>query len=813
MAASLLLRVARRRDLASPLGTDGCSGKTVQLKDPVLAATNNVNTTFIVLDKAARVPTPPHGGADVSRGETCLALVADETAAVHFLLWGAECDAFEPGDIVRLTDGTFSYHKANSLVLWAGRWGRTEKVGEFTMLFVEMSNMSEVKWVRDPGNPKRMLTANAHSTYSANISSRWGGFARAFSAKPTGNEVIGIDLGTTNSCVSVMEGKNPKVIENSEGTRTTPSVVAFNQKGERLVGTPAKRQAVTNPQNTFFGTKRLIGRRFDDPQTQKEMKMVPYKIVKAPNGDAWVETTDGKQYSPSQIGAFVLTKMKETAESYLGKTVSKAVITVPAYFNDAQRQATKDAGRIAGLDVQRIINEPTAAALSYGTNNKEGLIAVFDLGGGTFDVSILEISNGVFEVKATNGDTFLGGEDFDNTLLEFLAGEFKRTEAIDLAKDRLALQRLREAAEKAKIELSSTAQTEINLPFITADASGAKHLNISLTRSKFESLVNSLIERTREPCKNCLKDAGITAKEVDEVLLVGGMTRVPKVQEIVSEIFGKTPSKGVNPDEAVAMGAAIQGGILRGDVKELLLLDVTPLSLGIETLGGIFTRLINRNTTIPTKKSQVFSTAADNQTQVGIRVLQGEREMATDNKLLGEFDLVGLPPAPRGMPQIEVTFDIDANGIVTVSAKDKSTGKEQQITIRSSGGLSESEIQKMVQEAELHSQKDQERKALIDIRNTADTTIYSTEKSLGEYRDKVPAEVVTEIETAISDLRAEMASDDIEKIKAKIEATNKAVSKIGQHMSGGGGAGGSQSGGSQGGGDQAPEAEYEEVKK
>ncbi|AQK64547.1 Heat shock 70 kDa protein [Zea mays] len=610
-----------------------------------------------------------------------------------------------------------------------------------------------------------------------------------------------------------MEGKNPKVIENAEGARTTPSVVAFTQKGERLVGTPAKRQAVTNPQNTFFGTKRLIGRRFDDPQTQKEMKMVPYTIVKAPNGDAWVQTTDGKQYSPSQVGAFVLTKMKETAESYLGKSISKAVITVPAYFNDAQRQATKDAGRIAGLDVERIINEPTAAALSYGMNNKEGLIAVFDLGGGTFDISILEISNGVFEVKATNGDTFLGGEDFDNTLLEFLVSDFKRTEGIDLSKDRLALQRLREAAEKAKVELSSTSQTEINLPFITADASGAKHLNITLTRSKFESLVHNLIERTRDPCKNCLKDAGISTKEVDEVLLVGGMTRVPKVQEVVSEIFGKNPSKGVNPDEAVAMGAALQGGILRGDVKELLLLDVTPLSLGIETLGGIFTRLINRNTTIPTKKSQVFSTAADNQTQVGIRVLQGEREMATDNKLLGEFDLVGIPPAPRGLPQIEVTFDIDANGIVTVSAKDKATGKEQNITIRSSGGLSEADIQKMVQEAELHAQKDQERKALIDIRNNADTTIYSIEKSLGEYRDKIPAEVASEIEAAIADLRQEMASDDIEKIKAKLEAANKAVSKIGQHMSGGG-SGGSQSGsGPQGGGDQAPEAEYEEVKK
>ncbi|CAA2953308.1 heat shock 70 kDa, mitochondrial-like [Olea europaea subsp. europaea] len=605
-----------------------------------------------------------------------------------------------------------------------------------------------------------------------------------------------------------MEGKNPKVIENAEGARTTPSVVAFNQKGELLVGTPAKRQAVTNPTNTLFGTKRLIGRRFDDPQTQKEMKMVPFKIVRASNGDAWVEA-NGQQYSPSQIGAFVLTKMKETAEAYLGKSVNKAVVTVPAYFNDAQRQATKDAGRIAGLDVQRIINEPTAAALSYGMNNKEGLVAVFDLGGGTFDISILEISNGVFEVKATNGDTFLGGEDFDNTLLEFLVSEFKRTEGIDLAKDKLALQRLREAAEKAKIELSSTSQTEINLPFITADASGAKHLNITLTRSKFEALVNNLIERTKAPCRNCLKDAGISTKEVDEVLLVGGMTRVPKVQEIVSEIFGKSPSKGVNPDEAVAMGAAIQGGILRGDVKELLLLDVTPLSLGIETLGGIFTRLINRNTTIPTKKSQVFSTAADNQTQVGIKVLQGEREMASDNKALGEFDLVGIPPAPRGMPQIEVTFDIDANGIVTVSAKDKTTGKEQQITIRSSGGLSESEIDNMVREAEMHAQKDQERKALIDIKNSADTTIYSIEKSVNEYRDKVPTEVVSEIESAISELRSAMSGDNIDEIKAKLDAANKAVSKIGEHMTG---SSGGSSGGAQGG-DQAPEAEYEEAKK
>ncbi|KAK1414579.1 hypothetical protein QVD17_30326 [Tagetes erecta] len=643
----------------------------------------------------------------------------------------------------------------------------------------------------------------------SHLSHKLGVIARPFSTRPLGNEVIGIDLGTTNSCVAVMEGKTAKVIENAEGARTTPSVVAFNQKGELIVGTPAKRQAVTNPTNTVFGTKRLIGRRFDDPQTQKEMGMVPYKIVKAPNGDAWVEA-NGQKYSPSQIGAFVLTKMKETAEAYLGKTINKAVITVPAYFNDAQRQATKDAGRIAGLDVQRIINEPTAAALSYGLNNKEGLIAVFDLGGGTFDVSILEISNGVFEVKATNGDTFLGGEDFDNALLDFLVGEFKRTEGIDLTKDRLALQRLREAAEKAKIELSSTTQTDINLPFITADASGAKHLNITLTRSKFEALVSHLIERTKNPCKNCVKDAGVTTKEVDEVLLVGGMTRVPKVQEVVTEIFGKTPSKGVNPDEAVAMGAAIQGGILRGDVKELLLLDVTPLSLGIETLGGIFTKLIGRNTTIPTKKSQTFSTAADNQTQVGIKVLQGEREMASDNKLLGEFELMGIPPAPRGMPQIEVTFDIDANGIVTVAAKDKATGKEQQITIRSSGGLSDDEIQKMVKDAELHAQKDAERKTLIDAKNNADTTIYSVEKNLNEYRDKLPSDVVSEIEGAISDLRKAAAGEDAAEIQAKIDAANKAQSKIGQHMQGGSGSG---SGGSQDGGEQAPEAEYEEVKK
>ncbi|GAV86856.1 HSP70 domain-containing protein [Cephalotus follicularis] len=656
----------------------------------------------------------------------------------------------------------------------------------------------------------KSFAGNAKTSLASSPLVKWASLARPFSSRPAGNDVIGIDLGTTNSCVSLMEGKNAKVIENSEGSRTTPSIVAFNQNGELVIGTPAKRQAVTNPTNTFFGTKRLIGRRFDDPQTQKEKNMVPFKIVKAPNGDAWVEA-NGNTYSPSQMGAFVLTKMKETAEAYLGKTVSQAVITVPAYFNDAQRQATKDAGRIAGLDVLRIINEPTAAALSYGANNKEGVIAVFDLGGGTFDVSILEISNGVFEVKATNGDTFLGGEDFDNTLLEFLVSEFKRTDGIDLSKDRLALQRLREAAEKAKIELSSTSQTDINLPFITADASGAKHFNITLTRSKFEGLVSNLIKRTRNPCLSCLKDAGLSLKDIDEVLLVGGMTRVPKVQQVVSEIFGKSPSKGVNPDEAVAMGAAIQGGILRGDVKELLLLDVTPLSLGIETLGGIFTRLINRNTTIPTKKSQVFSTAADNQTQVGIKVLQGEREMASGNKLLGELELVGVPPAPRGMPQIEVTFDIDANGITTVSAKDKATGKEQQITIRSSGGLSDDEIEKMVREAEMHSQKDQEKKSLIDLKNSADTTIYSIEKSLGEYRDKIPAEVATEIESSVAALRTALSGENIDEIKAKLDIANKAVSRIGEHMSKG--SGGSSSEGSQGGGDQAPEAEYEAVRK
>lgn len=660
------------------------------------------------------------------------------------------------------------------------------------------------------GLPQVAVQRYGVSCGASSIVRRWTAAARAFSSKGAGSDVIGIDLGTTNSCVAVMEGKNPKVIENSEGSRTTPSVVAFNQKGELLVGTPAKRQAVTNPTNTLFGTKRLIGRKFDDPQTQKEMKMVPYKIIRAPNGDAWVEA-NGQQYSPSQIGAFVLGKMKETAESYLGRSVANAVITVPAYFNDAQRQATKDAGRIAGMEVKRIINEPTAAALSYGMNNKEGLVAVFDLGGGTFDISILEISNGVFEVKATNGDTFLGGEDFDNALLQYLVDEFKKHEGIDLSKDRLAVQRLREAAEKAKIELSSTTSTDINLPFITADASGAKHLNIQLTRSKFEMLVNNLIERTRQPCKDCMKDAGVTPRELDEVLLVGGMTRVPKVQQLVAELFGKEPSKGVNPDEAVAMGAAIQGGILKGDVKELLLLDVNPLSLGIETLGGVATKLITRNTTIPTKKSQVFSTAADGQTQVGIKVLQGEREMAADNKILGQFDLVGIPPAPRGVPQIEVTFDIDANGIVNVSARDKATGKEQAITIHPSGGLSEADIQNMVKEAEMYSQKDQERKKLIEAKNQADNTIYSVEKSLNEYKDKLPANIVNEIESAVADLKKAIEGEDTDKILANIEAATKASMKIGQHLQ-------QQSGGSSGssgtpGGDQTPEAEYEEVKK
>ncbi|SMH29263.1 molecular chaperone DnaK [Mesorhizobium australicum] len=595
-------------------------------------------------------------------------------------------------------------------------------------------------------------------------------------------KVIGIDLGTTNSCVAVMDGKEPKVIENAEGARTTPSIVAFTGDGERLVGQPAKRQAVTNPENTIFAVKRLIGRRFDDPVTEKDKGLVPYKIVKGDNGDAWVEA-DGKKQSPSQISAMTLQKMKETAEAYLGEKVEKAVITVPAYFNDAQRQATKDAGRIAGLEVLRIINEPTAAALAYGLDKKKsGTIAVYDLGGGTFDISILEIGDGVFEVKSTNGDTFLGGEDFDMRLVEYLAAEFKKEQGIDLKNDKLALQRLKEAAEKAKIELSSSAQTEINLPFITADASGPKHLTMKLTRAKFEQLVDDLVQRTIEPCKAALKDAGIRAGEVDEVVLVGGMTRMPKIQEIVKQFFGKDPHKGVNPDEVVALGAAIQAGVLQGDVKDVLLLDVTPLSLGIETLGGVFTRLIDRNTTIPTKKSQVFSTAEDSQSAVTIRVFQGEREMAADNKLLGQFDLVGIPPAPRGVPQIEVTFDIDANGIVNVSAKDKGTGKEHQIRIQASGGLSDADIEKMVKDAEANAEADKKRRALVEARNQAEALVHSSEKSLKEYGDKVTEADRTAISDAISALKTASEGDDVEDIKAKTNALAEAAMKLGQAM-------------------------------
>jgi molecular chaperone DnaK len=596
------------------------------------------------------------------------------------------------------------------------------------------------------------------------------------------SKVIGIDLGTTNSCVAVMEGSQAKVIENAEGQRTTPSMVAFTPAGERLVGQAAKRQAVTNPENTLFAIKRLLGRRFEDKVVQQNAKNVPFKLIKGDNGDAWVES-QGKKYAPSQISAFILQKMKETAEAYLGETVTQAVITVPAYFNDSQRQATKDAGKIAGLEVLRIINEPTAAALAYGLERKgTGTIAVYDLGGGTFDVSILEIGDGVFEVKSTNGDTFLGGEDFDHRIIDFLADEFKKDQGIDLRGDRLALQRLKEAAEKAKIELSSASQTDVNLPFITADQTGPKHLNVTLTRAKLEQLVDDLVQRTIDPCRKALADAGVKASDIDEVVLVGGMTRMPKIFETVKTLFGREPHRGVNPDEVVAIGAAIQGGVLKGEVKDVLLLDVTPLSLGIETLGGVFTRLIDRNTTIPTRKSQTFSTAEDSQGAVTIRVFQGEREMAADNKILGQFDLVGIPPAPRGVPQIEVTFDIDANGIVQVTAKDKATNKEQQIRIQASGGLSDADIDKMVKDAEANAAADKAKRDLVEARNQADALIYSTEKTLTELGDKAAASDKEEIEKAVAELKSALASENAEEIKTKTQALTQVSMKLGEAM-------------------------------
>ena len=628
------------------------------------------------------------------------------------------------------------------------------------------------------------------------------------------SKVIGIDLGTTNSCIAIMEGKDVRVIENSEGARTTPSIVAMSDSGERLVGQSAKRQAVTNPTNTLYAVKRLIGRRFEDPLVAKDKGMVPYGIVKGDNGDAWVESR-GEKYSPSQVSAFILGKMKETAEAYLGEAVTQAVITVPAYFNDSQRQATKDAGRIAGLEVLRIINEPTAAALAYGMDKKKsGLIAVYDLGGGTFDVSVLEIGDGVFEVKSTNGDTFLGGEDFDMRVIEYLADEFKRDQGIDLRKDKLALQRLKEAAEKAKIELSSSKETEINLPFITADASGPKHLVLKLTRAKLESLVDDLISRTLAPCKAALKDAGVTASEIDEVILVGGMTRMPKVIDAVKEFFGKEPARNVNPDEVVAIGAAVQGAVLKGDVKDVLLLDVTPLSLGIETLGGVFTRLIDRNTTIPTKKSQVFSTADDGQTAVTIKVFQGEREMAADNKQLGNFDLQGIPSAPRGVPQIEVTFDIDANGIVSVSAKDKATGKEQQIRITAGGGLSDSEIERMVKEAEANAESDKKRREFVEARNGADAMIHQVEKNLKEHGEQVEAADKTEAEAAIAAARAALEGTDADALKAATERLSQAAMKIGEAMykaQQAAGEAGGDAGAGQHAGEKVVDAEFEDV--